>query len=311
MSCILVRLFVPRQMSSVNRLLVKFSSTVQCQQPNDTEEQFKNYSAYFLNSNRHVMFQRNSNKIYQFDDETRNPIVWPYQNSQDNKCTWNQSTANLEDTELVDAFQQMLTYAMANGISLSDSQFDQFIDDFTQRLQQFSINDAMRALQSFCRIPCDRIKIRQRNYIDLFYAFDQAMTIKSEDLLLEQLLFLSSIWINIAHAKRSYYTRLICRLFNRYTKIMSAPQIAQALVFNNALSQPMTDIRAFENTLEETIDDFTIEEFSMVLWTFIRLDTKIEKQELRNKMFAYLEKQDLNRLSDSMLNKILIVIILI
>lgn len=263
-------------------------------------------SSYYLESDRHEMFQRNSSLVYQFDDETRNITTWDYTKPEQD-YSWNQATANYDNDELIQAFESLLKHCTSNNISLSDPQFNTFIDDFTERLQIFTLNELIRVLQSFTRFPLDKHRVRQRNYIELFHALDQACTIQSQDLLPEQLLFISSIWLSMPMAKRTYFTQLVGRLFNRYLKTMTAPQMAQALFYINCMQQKIIDIRAFENIFEERINDLTIEEFSTVLWTFIRLDTKLEKQELRDRFFEYLEKQDLTRLSDPMLSKILIV----
>lgn len=261
---------------------------------------------YFLNSGRHSMFRKESTVVYQFDDETRNLTRWESPNSE-KTVEWDQPLKNYNNEKLICAFENCLNYSLKNNIPLSDAQFDEFVDVFTKRLQKFSVNEMIRALQIFARYPFDRLQLRERNYIDLFYAFDQASTIQSEDLLPDQLLFISSIWMAIPSSKKAWISILMARLFNRYMKTMSAPEMAQALYYINCMTQPIEDIRALENVFEKTIDDLTLEEFSTVLWTFIRLDTKIEKQELRNKFFNYLEKQDLSQLCESQLAKVLIV----
>lgn len=266
----------------------------------------------FSNSDRYKIFQKNTNSVYEFDNETRNIVAWQSSIPQD-ACiahAWDQPTNTCNNDELIFAFENCLNFATTNHISLSDSRFNEFVDNFIERLESFTLNQTIRALQAFVRHPIEsRDVIRQSNYIELLQAFDQACTIKSPDLLPEQLLFISSIWSNIPFAQKTYIVQLICRLFNRYMKTFNAPQMTQALYFANFMGQSIDDIRALENVLERNIDDLSIEEFSIVLWTFARLETKIEKQELKLKLFAYLEKQDLSQLSDRHLGTILIVII--
>lgn len=261
---------------------------------------------FFVESDRHQVFQKDSNHIYQFDDETRNITKWNH-TKLDPNCAWNKSTADYEDEEMIHAFENLLNYCTTNEISLSDTQFDSFIDEFTERLQNFTLNDVIRVLQIFARHTNNKHQIKQRNFMELFQALDQVCTILSVDLLPDQLLFIQSIWLKIPLAKQTYFAQLASRLFNRYIKTMTAPQMAQAMFYMNCMSQQIIDIRAFENVFEEKMDDLTLEEFSAVLWTFIRLETKLEKEELRNKFFNYLQKEDLSQLSDSMLTKVLVV----
>lgn len=290
----------------MNRPLAQFYS-VKIAKSHDFNErdQLRNY---FLNSGRHSMFRKESTCVYQFDDETRNLMTWKSSNFPQN-VEWNQPINNYNNHELISAFESFLNYSHKNEIPLCDTQFDEFIDTFCARLQKFSVNELIRALQIFARYPVDGFQLRQRNYIELFHAFDQACTIQSQDLLPDQLLFISSIWMSIPSSKKTWTSTLIARLFNRYMRNMSGAEMAQALYYINSMTQPIEDIRAFENIFEKTIDDMTLEEFSTVLWTFIRLETKIEKQELRDKFFNYLEKQNLSHLPESQLTKILIVII--
>lgn len=261
---------------------------------------------YYINSGRHNVFSRESTLVYQFDDETRKLTTWKCPTSLQN-IEWDQSVTCYNNIEMICAFESLLNYSLENNIPLSDEKFDGFVDDFTKRLQEFSLNELIQALQIFVRFPLNKLQMRERNYIELFHAFDQACTIKSQDLLPEQLLFIGSIWFYLAGSKKTWTAALLGRLFIRYMKNMSAPEMAQALYYINCMTQPIEEMRALENIFEKNIDDMTIQEVSTVLWTFIRLDTKIEKQELRDKFWAYLEKQDLSQLCESQLTKVLIV----
>lgn len=261
---------------------------------------------YYTDSDRYKTFQRNTKLVYQFDGETKNLTTWPIENVK-GEIEWNQSTANYSNVELISALECLLNHCIANNILLSEPQFDQFIDGFTGRLEGFSINEIIHALQIFTRFITDGNELRQRNYIELFQALDQACTIRSVDLLPKQLLFISSIWLVLPSSKRTFFTQLVCRLFEQYMKNMTPSQVGQALFYINHMKRPIEDIRKFENIFEKVIDDMTLEEFVTVLTTFTRLDTRIEKQELIDKYFEYLGKQDLNRLSDPDLSIVLAV----
>lgn len=266
-----------------------------------------NRSSLFSNRDRYKMFEKNTGIVYEFDDETRNIIDWPSPKQSPANCSWTQSTNTDSNDDLVFAFADLLNFSAANNIPLSDPRFNGFVDQFTQRLQDFSLNQTVRALQYFVRHPMDLDSIRQPNYIELLQAFDQVCTIKSRDLLPEQLLFVSSIWKAIPFARKTYMTQSLCRLFNRFMNTFDAPQMTQALFFVNSMGQGIENIRALENVLEKNMDDLTMEEFSGVLYTFCRQDTQIQKQELKHKFFAYLEKHDLNQLSDRKLAPVLMV----
>lgn len=270
----------------------------------DEEKPWNRLFNYFRECGRHKMFQRTSQFIYQFDDETRNLTHFP---SVKRNIEWNEQTNSYNNDKLICAFEDMLNYSQENNIPLVDTQFDQFIDDFCKRMEQFTLNEVIRALQIFAKYPWNGSNIRQRNGIELYYAFDQACSIRSSDLLTQQLLFLSSIWLSIPHSKQTQFANLVQRILQRYMRTMSGPELAQSFLYINCWRKYIEDIRAFENIFENVLDDMTIEEVTTILWTFVRKDTKLEKQELRNKFIDYLSKQNLNQLNDSELSKILTV----
>lgn len=307
MFSLLMRHGAKRQLQTVLRLPIVHSFHTFSEPSVNANNVNTSFSQLFSNPDRYRIFQKDTSKVYEFDDETHTVTLWQSPSSDQQTIAWDQPVDGCSNDELILAFQNLLNYSTERDVPLSDPRFNEFIDNFTQRLDEFSLNQTIRALQLFLRHPIDRDSIRQPNYIELLQAFDQTCTIKSQDLLPEQLLFVSSMWINVPYAKKTYIAQLIGRLFNRYMKTFNAPQMTQALFFVNALSQDIGDIRALENVLERNIDDLTIEELSSVLWTFGRLETKIEKQELKQKFFAYLEQQDFSRLNDRHLATVLIV----
>lgn len=260
----------------------------------------------FVQSDRYTVFNRDSPEWYQIDEETKKLITFDPPKVKET-VSWDREQLNSSNDHLIYRFESLLNHCSANGISLSETEFNEFVDDFIERLPAFNLNQLILALQIFAKSSIEPKIVRQPNYIELFHAFDQACTIKSVDLLPKHLLFISSIWLKIPNAKLTFFTRLMNRLFNRYMKNMTAPEVVQAVHYLNSMSQRFEDIRAFENVFENIIDDLTLEEFSSILQTFVRLNTKLEKQEMRDKFFDYLSKQDLNPLSDGSLVRILIV----
>lgn len=285
-------------------LLIRFSSTQFAKSRNN--ENLSSLKTYYVHSDRYNAFQRDSKFLYEFDSETRNLTKW---NSPINlqNFEWDQPANNFTNDELICTFESLTNHCTANNLSLSNERFDKFVDCFIERLQDFNLNELICGLQIFAKIDMNKHIVKQRNYIELFQAFDQACTIKSIDLLPDQLLFISSIWLEIPCTKQTYIAQLIARLFNRYMKSMTPSEIAQSMFFINCMAKPIDDIRRFENTFEDVMDQMTLEEFATVTWTFVRLDTKMEKQELREKYFNYLERHDLTELDEPELKKILIV----
>lgn len=261
------------------------------------------FSGYFMNSDRYKTFRKNSVLLHQFDDETQNITVWNKASSK-NVILWNNLSEDYPNDDLIQAFENMIEYSVSSGINLSDPMYDCFVDEFIKKLNQFKLNEVVRAFQMFARAPLEKDMIRQRNYIDLYMAFDQTSTINSIDLRPNQILFLSSIWRHIPLARKSYFSYLSERLLNRYLKKLSAPQICESLFYLNCLSKQVENIRAFENIFENTMNDMNLEELSVVLWTFRQIGTKVQKSELRSKLYTFLENQNFDHLEESFLLRI-------
>lgn len=261
------------------------------------------FSDYFMNSDRYKTFRKNSVLLHQFDDETQNITVWTKASSK-NDILWNNLSEDYSNDDLIEAFGNMIEFSVVSGINLSDPMYDCFVDEFINKLNQFKLNEVVRAFQMFARAPLEKDMIRQRNYIDLYMAFDQTSTINSIDLRPNQIIFLSSIWRHIPLARKSYFSHLSERLLNRYLQKLSAPQICESVFYLSCLNKQVENIRAFENIFENTMNDMNLEELSVVLWTFRRIGTKVQKSELRSKLYTFLENQNFDRLEESFLLRI-------
>lgn len=274
---------------------------------------FDSYDDYFTNSlnrDRYKAFCKKSSIFYQIDDETHNIVEWKKPLSYNSKMVeWNNLPENYTNDQLIGAFEDMLDYSVANNKKLSDPIFDYFIDEFTENVEQFTINQLLWAIQAFAKLQLDKQLMLQQNYIELYIAFDQAFTIKSSNLLPDQAIFLSSLWKCLPIAKKTFFSSLLGRLLNRYLRHMNAQQLSQSMNFLNNLSKPIENIPAFENFFYANLDDMNLQELAIVLWTFNRTDMKIQKTELRNKLYEYVHKQDLSQLDDRFLIQILNVII--
>lgn len=297
-----IRLKLP----SINK--IRFQCTQNIDQEKEQRYIFRGHSKYFMESKQYNMFRSNSVMIHQFDDETRNLTTWKKPESTTN-IEWSQLPATYSNCNLIDAFEKVINYSIDNGISLSDESFDYFIDEFLRRMPDFTLNETLRALQMFARIPMRTEILKQRNYIELYMAFDQQCTILAANMFPEQLLYVCSVWQVMLSAKKTKFARVAHFFIQRYMKTMNAKQLTQAIFFMNCMNQPVDDIRALENLLENLLDDMTIEEVSIVSWCFYRLDCRLEKVELREKYFDYLVKQDLSQMDDIYLMKTILVTI--
>lgn len=298
-------LFTRKMFRVVRRALRRFSSQVDNQNlnhvPDSNKAPFDAFDGYYK------IFNKNSVILHQFDDETHNLVAWEKPKSAIS-LQWNKLPPTYTNDELIEAFADLINYSVSNNINLSDPMFDYFIGEFTETLLEFTTNEIIRAIQIFARAPLEKTWILQRNYIELYMAFDQAITIKAVNMLPEQVIFLSSIWKCMPLAKKTYLSLLLTHLLNRYFRNMDAQQLSQALHFINILNKPIEDIPALENIIETRMDAMSLQELATVVWTFNRIETKIQKTALKTKIYNHLEKQDLSQLDYKFLVQILNVI---
>lgn len=273
----------------------------------DRHLKFNGFLPYFIENEQYKIFRKTSEVLYEFSSEPRSVVQWEHIKPK-RIIQWNHLPADCSNEDVIVAFDDFLNYSIEINRPLSDEMFDDFVDIVACRLQTLSSNQLIKLLQIFAlKGSLTNEKIRQRNYIELFMAFDNACTVKANDMIPEELLFMSSVWLTIPYAKKSFYTVLVCRLFNRYARNMNAKQLSQAIFYINCMNRPIDDIRAFENIITNVVMEVSPQELSMLLWTFYRLETKVEKPQLKAKIFEYIENNNLSDLNDEFLTRILMV----
>lgn len=264
---------------------------------------------YFEENEKYTIFDINNKNLYQFDDLSGAVIVSNVF-QMPSHSNWKNSSINCSNEELIKCFQNVLTYCIDENISLSSEDFDKFLDKLTHQLNQFSTNELICALQIFAKLQLllkDRFPNKIRNYAELFIAFDQACTIKANDWNINQLLYVCSIWCRIGNARKSFLAKFFGRLFDRKAKTMNAQQVAESIFYMLHLDRQIEDIRKFENIFYKNIDSMTMEELSILCRHFVQIDAKIEKPELRRKMFEILQNHDFNQFNETLLISILLI----
>lgn len=214
---------------------------------------------------------------------------------------------NCSNVDLILTLKDVCNFCVETNTSLESEQFDAFVDELASRLPKFTSNEAVCALQIFGRIPMVHRPTEKRNFAELMIGLDQACTINAADWTIDQVLYVGSIWCTIPMAKKTYYSRYLGRHFNKYAKLMTTKQLAEAMCYTNTLKRPIDDIRKFENVFDANIEAMTPIELVIVCRLFYRVEKRLEKPELRKKLFAYVLERDLDEVNDFSLTNILYV----
>lgn len=262
---------------------------------------------YFSGNPRYKLFCKHNAIMQRIDRETQQIIPWIYVNTKADNA-WEHVPAYCDNACRIDAFEKMLAYSESSGVLLSDTRFDAFIDLFTIKIESFTVDELLRSLQLFAKHPIGWQSCRQRNFLELFLAFDQQSTILASHLTTDSLLFLCSIWMRIPNANESFTATHACRIFNRSIKTMTARQLVPVLYYITCLRRVIDDFGELELVLEQTIEEMSVEELAIVAWTFERSDSlKFDNSHLRTTFFNHLEQQNVDHLDDVLMRSIFLV----
>lgn len=277
------------------------------QQISDNEHKSNSRDEYITKSKRYKVFYRHATTVFRIDEETTQ--IHEYKLIQNLTCnsSWQNLSKPCDTNKLIEAFQQMLAYSKETDIALSDERFDEFVNLFTQQLATFTANELLLALQIFANHPMKAKSYRQSNTIELWMAFDQFSTIQADRFTSDQLILLSSIWQRIPWVTESFTAKYISRRLNRRMKVMSASQLIPAMYYISCFKSSIENVSAFEMILEETIDDMTIEDLSIVAWSFQQNPTKPQNSRLQAKFMEKLEKHRPAQMNEVFLRNIFLV----
>lgn len=263
-------------------------------------------SKYFHENPKYTIYNKTDQNLYEFDAETR--ALTPSNNLASIKSIpWTNLPVDCTNADLISALKSVCDYCIETNTSFSSEQFDSFTDALAKRLPTFTSNETICALQIFARIPSVWRPFETRNFAEIIIGLDSACCINAAKWNIEQVLFAGSIWCRMPMAKKTFYARFLGRHFNKYAKLMTHEQVAQAMCYLNTLKRPMDDIRKFENIFDEHIEAMAPLELAIVCRCFMRMDTTLEKPELRKKLMTYLLERDLSELDDMLLSNILFV----
>lgn len=263
---------------------------------------------YFYKSPRYTIFNPAEPNLFEFDTETRE-LTQSNILTNAKSISWKDSPVDATNADLILTLKNVCDHCRETNTSLSSEEFDAFVDEISTRMPKFTSNEALCALQIFARVPSIYRPFASRNFAEIMIGLDQATTINAAKWDISQLMYAASVWCTIPMAKNTFYARYVGRHFNKYAKLMTVEQLAEAMFYLNSLKRPIDDIRKFENVFEQNIEKMTMQELSIVCNSFMRFDSTLEKPALRNTFFKKVLEGDLDELIDAMLVNILFVCI--
>lgn len=262
---------------------------------------------FFNQNTKYNVFDRQSDKFYQFDHETRSILRDKLFLSAKRNIHWTNIPSDCTNSELIQTFADIVDYCKATKTSLTTQQFDEFVDRFVAQSVQFTSNDVILSLQLLNRYPMRTYSTTRRNLMELFIALDQMCVSKSQSWNLDQMLFVCSIWHNIPQAALSQFASQFNRVVLLCLDVMTKSQWIQALYLMRCLGCTFEeyDSSMIEVHFERFLDEMTVGEASIVCGIFKYLDRALKNTKLKLKIFDFLQKSDADTLNDSLLSNIL------
>lgn len=189
------------------------------------------------------------------------------------------STTNAERLE---RFNRLTSYLASNSeqISITSTDFDAFIDQFTDRMSEFNENEVVAGLQIFARMPLERPRMSTRNFRELFMAFDDNTARCAMNWDYDKRLAVCGIWSVIPLARKCKYITMVCNKFEARMNELTARQFVPAIFYMNALNHIIEDLPKFERNFNRLINDLTIDEIGLVCYAANRKDYRLTNSQL-------------------------------
>lgn len=272
------------------------SATVINSVPKKVQVFIKEYD-YFHTNKKYPTFEKHDSRFFSFHDKD---IIWVPDKVSTFKMNNNNRSGQAEHINLINKFHETLKQLEANNTSITSPELNDFIDEFTDKLQKFGPNELLTALQIFARFHWEDFTHQTPNFVELFMAFDQMCAKNAVHWDFDQLLLVCDLWTIIPTAQRSMFITIAVNTFNRRLKYLTTPQLIQAIHYMNILDRRILEIRGFELKFLQIVDTLTLEELSIVCKLFSKVGS-IQNTELTEKILKFLLENNITGLDDKFL----------
>lgn len=215
------------------------------------------------------------------------------------------NTPSKTNDEAIQKFIHLTEYLLSDASSsITSTEFDRFIDQFTESMSQFNENEMLAALQIFSRMPIKQLRFSTRNFRELFMALDDNSARCAMDWDTDKRLAVCAIWNTIPSARKSKFIMMVCNQFVRNFNGMSVKHFVSAVVYMNLMYHSIEDLNAFQNDFLALIDDMTLNEILLVSCAFNRKNFRITNTKLIDGIMRRLVEDDLDDVKDGALHQL-------
>lgn len=196
----------------------------------------------------------------------------------------------LSGADILETFKVISKHCAEDGLCISDSRFDAFVDCFTEKCFDLTDDQLVEALRILKHMPeTDDINIR--NFNELWRCLDDACVHRIQSWDISRILLVCDHWYMLGLARICKFNWEANKKIGRKIRKLPKHQLVQTIFYCNLLRKPIVEMMDFELNMIDCIDKMTIDEIAIMSMGFFKTQTTIKNPELIHAIYKRLIKE--------------------
>lgn len=211
-----------------------------------------------------------------------------------------------QPSEIFEAYTKISSYSLENNICISNTMFDNFIDDLTDNISKASDSELVWIFYALNMWP-ETKSIRTRNLIEVWAALDDACLERVNKWSPSETLTFIALFYMLNVSKVSDFCRKGLIKLAAKAKTLTPEQLVQTMFFVGIQRQSPHDVHNLEVQFSNTFSNYSLDELAIISMGFFKSKTPIRCGELTNNIITKImdNPKDIHEVSLAALLKII------
>lgn len=181
--------------------------------------------------------------------------------------------------EILEIFPKLGAYCKNNNMCISDTIFDDYIDNLTDSLSKATDEELVSLFYAFNQWP-ETPSIRTRNYIEVWVALDETCHSRVNNWSYDKMLSFISLFYMLNVNKMSDASKKILVKLASKAKKLTPEQLVTTLFFIGVQRKAPHDMYNLEEHLENNFTQFSVDDLAIMSMGFFKSKTPIRSNNL-------------------------------
>lgn len=230
-----------------------------------------------------------------------NPIKTPEEFTQFLDRNWRGCRA----PEIVEAFERVKDFCVANQIDLSDRRFDKLVDGLMDHCEKLTDDELLRLLVLLTEYPpCE--SSTSRNFHDIWSCLDDVCCWKMGAWDYEKMFNFAEIWYKLNLGRFSDFLSEVLDKATNKAHQLSKELVLYTFFYLNVARRKSVPFE-FEHSVANVIQQLTLEELTIVAMGYFKTKTKVKEKPILDAMIKAINENcdSINEISLSAMLKVL------